>query len=212
MNTASTIGPAGVVLCGGRSSRFGNDKALALLRGLPLTAHVLKRLQPQVSCLFLSAQSETPGLQGLGVELVPDAVRRHRGPLAGLYSALQHVADQGLAEWLLLSPCDAPFLPPDLASRLLQGAAEQDRPVSAARYGGIVQPTFSLWHCSVLPALREAVLDAGRGGLMTMLDRLPHATEDWEVAPVPPFFNVNTPDDLAQAGRLLDAEVARGRH
>lgn len=210
MNTAPTIRPAGVVLCGGRSSRFGNDKALALLNGEPLTAHVLRRLQPQVSCLFLSAQSETPGLQDLGVELIADAVQRHRGPLAGLYSALQHVSDQDLAEWLLLSPCDAPFLPPDLAGRLLQGAAEQGQPVSAARYGGIVQPTFSLWHRSVLPELREAVQDAGRGGLMTMLDRLPHATVDWPEAPVPPFFNVNTPDDLAQAGRLLDAEVARG--
>lgn len=212
MNTTATIRPAGVVLCGGRSSRFGNDKALALLDGAPLTAHVLKRLQPQVSSLFLSAQSESTGLQDLGVELIPDAVKRHRGPLAGLYSALQHVADQDLAEWLLLSPCDAPFLPPDLAVRLLQGAAEQDRPVSAARYGGIVQPTFSLWHDSVLPELREAVLDAGHGGLMTMLDRLPHATVDWPEGTVSPFFNVNTPADLAQASRLLDAEVARGRH
>jgi molybdopterin-guanine dinucleotide biosynthesis protein A len=212
VNTVPTIRPAGVVLCGGRSSRFGNDKALALLNGVPLTVHVLKRLRPQVSCLFLGAQSETPGLQELGVELIPDAVQRHRGPLAGLYSAMLHVADQGLAEWLLLSPCDAPFLPPDLAVRLSQGAAEQDRPVSAARYGGIVQPTFSLWHHSVLPALREAVLDAGRGGLMTMLDRLPHATVDWAEAPVPPFFNVNTPQDLADAGRLLDAAGAGGRH
>lgn len=201
-----------MVLCGGRSSRFGNDKALALLGGVSLTAHVLERLQPQVSSLFLSAQSETQGLRDLGVELVPDAVQRHRGPLAGLYSALQHVSDLELAEWLLLSPCDAPFLPPDLAGRLYQGAVEQDRAVSAARYGGIVQPTFSLWHLSVLPALREAVLDAGRGGLMTMLDCLPHATVDWEVAPVPPFFNVNTPDDLAEAGRLLDAAGAGGRH
>ena len=212
MSSDGTVRPTGLVLCGGRASRFGADKALAPLHGESLLQHTLHRLESQVSALLLSVQSASTELESLGLELVPDLVQRHRGPLAGLYSGLQHLDDRGLGDWLLLTPCDAPFLPIDLASRLFGAVAEREFPISTARYAGVVQPTFSLWHVSMLDPVRDAVLGAGRGGLMSMLDCLPHISVDWAVSPQPPFFNVNTPEDLGEAGRLLDAAGGRDRH
>lgn len=204
--------PAGVILCGGQASRFGGDKARAALAGASLLQHVARRIAPQVSELFLSAQADTPLPGGIDAKLIPDAVRRHRGPLAGLYSALEYLHGEAAADWLLLCPCDAPFVPGDLAARLAASVTGKDCLVAAARYDGVVQPTFSLWSVKALPAVRRTVLDLGAGGLMRMLDALQHTCVDWPAAEPPPFFNVNTPADLADAERLLDAAGASGRH
>lgn len=182
------------------------SKALASLAGKPLAQHVLERLSPQVHSTLLSVQRTDPQLASWGHELVVDVVQRHRGPLTGLCSALLGLECRGSGEWLLLCPCDAPFLPMDLAQRLTKAARRTGQPVAVARYGGIAQPVFSLWSLGVLPEIRRAVLEQGRGGLMQLLDELPHTLVDWPAQEPNPFFNVNTQAELAEAERLLDEE------
>ena len=121
----------------------------------------------------------------------------------GLYSVLNSLDGSG-ADWLVLCPCDAPFLPADLVERLLAAARVSELQVAAARYEGTVQPTFSLWHCDTLAPVREVALDQGKGGLMAMLDRQQHAVVDWPETHPPPFFNINTQADLDEARSMLD--------
>ncbi len=166
--------------------------------------HVIARVKRQADPVLLSVQDQGPETDALGLVNVPDIIQRHRGPLTGLCSAMQYLDAAERHEWLLLCPCDAPFIPEDLVSRLYQNAISAERPVSVARYEKVMQPTFSLWNLSVFPKVREAVITAGRGGLMSMLDRLPHVAVDWATTATPPFFNVNTPADLACAERTLD--------
>lgn len=197
--------PAGVILAGGRSSRLGpGSKAMIQLGGKPMIHHVIERLRPQAEPLLVSIQDEPSAIETLGLDTIVDAVQRHRGPLTGLYSALHHVCRHSDNEWLLLSPCDAPFIPPDLATRLYAEAIKFDKPVSVACYEEVPQPTFSLWHRSVLSRVKEAVMSKGKGGLMYMLDQLPYCAVDWSPNRIAPFFNVNTRADLQMARRLLD--------
>ena len=194
----SVFRPAGAVLAGGRSSRLGErPKALADLAGMPLVRHVLGRMQPQADPIVVSVQDDASGLEFLGHTLVRDIAIRHRGPLTGLGSAMQHLGES--AEWLLLCPCDAPFLPTDLASRLHDGAGRDRLPVAVAAYGDELQPTFSLWHRSVFAEVVAAVQEQGRGGLKQMLREIRHSAVPWENSEINPFFNVNTPQDLAEA-------------
>jgi molybdopterin-guanine dinucleotide biosynthesis protein A len=193
------------VLAGGESRRLGvPSKALASLAGMPLVQHVLERLSAQVRSTLLSVQSTEPQLAAWGHELVVDVVQRHRGPLTGLCSAMLRLECRGDGEWLLLCPCDAPFLPLDLAQRLSEAAVRSGQPVA------VVQPVFSLWSLAVLPEIRRAVLEKGRGGLMQLLDELPHTVMDWPAQQPNPFFNINTPAELAEAGRLLDNQGGAG--
>ena len=168
--------------------------------------HVIARLRPQADPVLLSVQDAHSEMEAFELVNVSDIVQRHRGPLTGLCSAMKYLVDRQSHSWLLMSPCDAPFLPPDLASRLFEAAQMEDKPVSVVRYEQVVQPTFSLWNLAVFPQVHDAVMSSGRGGLMSMLDHLPHVSVDWPVEPVPPFFNVNTPADLAMAEQLLDAK------
>jgi molybdopterin-guanine dinucleotide biosynthesis protein A len=180
----------------------GQRKSLIPLAGKSLLAHVIARLRPQVRTLLLSVETHDHELDAFELPQLPDPAAGSNGPLGGLLSALEAVAGEG--DWLLLAPCDAPFLPPDLGARLLRGALDAGALGAVARYLGELQPTFSLWHRELLPALRRAVLKDRLGGFKQFLSRQPLPAVDWPGAEVPPFFNVNTPQDLARASALVD--------
>lgn len=197
--------PAGVILAGGRSSRMGfARKALLEFNGETLLARVSRRLQTHIDPLLLSCENETADFGDFGLVRVPDLLPGYRGPLMGLYSALQYLSDRGHGNGLVLCPCDAPFIPENLVATLLNEYQESLQAVVVISCQGVLQPTFSLWQNHHLPAVREAVVNQGRGGLKQVLLALPHRIVEWPPAEPPPFFNVNTPEDLKTAKLWLD--------
>ncbi len=192
--------PTGVILAGGQSSRMGGGhKALLPLNGRPLLRHVVDRLQPQLGALLLSLECRINEFDSFGLPLVPDRSSRYQGPLMGLFSVLQYLHEQGQDNSLVLCPCDAPFVPTDVVSKLADAGHGDQRPVVVISYQGVLQPTFSLWQSHHLPVIHEAVVNQGRGGIKRLLASLPHKVVEWPESEPPPFFNVNTPADLETA-------------
>jgi molybdopterin-guanine dinucleotide biosynthesis protein A len=197
--------PAGVILAGGRSRRMGDGhKALYDFHGRPLLARVIDRIKPHLDPLLLSCESGNSEFNHFGLPLVPDLLPNFRGPLTGLYSALQAMADLGQDTGLVLCPCDAPFVPSNLVRKLVDAYKGGNKPVVVVSYRGVLQPTFSLWQIHHLPVIRDAVLNKGVGGLKQVLLELPHTVLEWAPAEPPPFFNINTPAELKTALQWLD--------
>ena len=202
--------PAGVILTGGRSSRMDVDyKALVKLGGQTLLQRAIDRLGDHVDPLLLSCESENGVFAPFGLTVVPDLLPRYRGPLVGLYSALRFLEDGayetgGQENGLVLCPCDAPFIPQNLVSKLLDARQGAKPPVVVVSYLGELQPTFSLWHRQHLPVIRDAVEKQGMGGLKQVLDLLPYKAVEWERAEPSPFCNVNSPGDLKAAESWLE--------
>jgi len=182
----------------------GKDKALVLLGGRPLLAHVIDRMRPQTGSLMLSVDSLRTGLDRFGLAQVVDPRAGSHGPLGGLLAAMEAMPPP--ADWLLVVPCDAPFVPWNLAERLWQQARSSALPGCLVRYQGQLQPTFSLWQRAVLAPLRGAVLQDGLGGFKQFLGRMRLALLDWEEQPGQPFMNINCPADLQRAEALLAAD------
>ncbi len=200
--------PAGVILAGGRSRRMGGiNKAFLELDGRPLLQHVIDRVRPQTESLYLSVESHEPAFGRFGLELLPDPVPGHAGPLGGLLAALRRLQDDELAEWLLLVPCDAPFVPPDLGQRLLEQAGTEGSDGAVVITGDELQPAFSLWNRSVTPELEQAVIGDGMAGFKQFLRRHGLAELCWEGndpnTGAPPFFNINDRDMLERAQRYF---------
>ena len=194
-----------VILAAGRSSRMGSvNKVQAVLAGRSLLNHVIDRLAPQVDQLVINGDAGTCGESDY--PLVEDALDGFQGPLMGLYSALSSAKSSdklGQGTYLMMVPCDGPFIPSNLVAELYQQILEQDADVACIRYQGFVQPTFSLWHKRVAPAVKEAMLVKKYGGFKPLLADLNTAYLDWPEQSVSPFFNINTVDDLAEAEGLL---------
>ena len=188
----------GVILAAGRSSRMGeSNKVQSQLAGRTLLDHVRDRLEPQVDQLIVNGD---PAI--CGEAAVVDVIDGAKGPLVGLYSAL--VSEQlSAAEFLMMVPCDGPFIPTNLVAELYRDIQLADADIACVRYGGVAQPTFSLWHKRVTPAVEQALLVKKQGGFKPLLASLDSRYLDWPEQVVNPFFNINTQDDLTEAEALL---------
>ncbi len=176
--------------------------------------HVVRRFSPQVGRLAIATGPEQDwalpdSVTRLNPSRVEDDGEYHRGPLAGLAAGLAWCDRAGAGDWLLVAPCDAPFLPGDLGERLLGAALDNNVGLAMAAYQGRPQPTFSLWRLDVLPTVTGTLASGDGPGLMTMADAIPHVRVDWPAGTPPAFFNVNTPADLAQARDWLDPGAAK---
>lgn len=203
---------AAAVLAGGRSSRMGGQaKALLPLAGKPLLQHVIDRILPQVQELYLSVELESPAFVRFGLPQLADPLPGSHGPLGGLLSALRMLKLDDKPEWLLLAPCDAPFVPCDLASRLYRQATTSGSAGAVVHQDGQLHPVFSLWNKSLLASLEQAVVEEKMAGFKQFLRVAPLARYDWP-EPVPlsglsPFFNINDQAALEQA-RLAVSQSA----
>ena len=190
---------AGLILAGGQGSRMqGSDKGLVLLGGEPLVAHVARRLAPQVGPLILSANrnADIYARYGRVVADDTDALGAWQGPLAGLAAGLAAAAP---CEWLVVAPCDTPFLPADLAHRLIAAARAAGAPLAYAVAGGQRHPACMALRTSMLPVLRD-YLAAGERKVGLWQSRVGAVGAPFDDAPGA-FMNLNTPEELAAAER-----------
>ena len=192
---------AGCILAGGRSRRMGHDKRRALLGGRPLIEHAIARLKPQVDLLMINANDDPSHYSATGLPVRADPIPDSAEPLAGILAAQIWAKDIG-ADVLVTVPSDAPFFPSDLVRRL---DAVWDRAIVSARSGDRLHPVFSLWRepQSFIAPLREALESESSRKVESFVTRYPHGTVDWPVEPFDPFFNINAPADLDEAGRIM---------
>lgn len=193
-----------VVLAGGLARRMGGgDKPLRTVAGRPLLDHLLDRLRPQVAGIVLNANGDPARFAAFGLPVIPDTMPDHPGPLAGILAALDHAAaTRPDLPWVLSVTGDSPFIPADLATRLHAAREAAGVPMACAWSGGQSHPPIGLWPVSLRHELRDALL-AGERKIDRWTARFGCARADWPDAPLDPFFNANTPEDLAAAERLL---------
>lgn len=195
----------GVILAGGLARRMGGGhKGLQLLGGRPILAHVIERLGPQVAALVLNVNGESSAFASFGLPIMPDTVSGFAGPLAGVLAGLRWAeAHWPQASEIVTVPGDGPFLPLDLVARLSAARVAQGADLACAVSDGQAYPVVGLWPLALADDLERAMVgeDIRKVDVWTQRHRLAQVAFAGE--PVDPFFNVNRPEDLALAERLL---------
>lgn len=191
MKPASKQTITGLILAGGRGRRMGSiDKGLAPFDGRPLIDHVIERLAPQVDRLLVNANRNLEHYACFGSPVIADRIDGFAGPLAGLEAGLAACP----TPYLVCAPCDSPFLPPDLVSRLADTLTAAKASVAVARTGDRLHPVFSLMRTDELPDL-QAFMRAGGRRFENWLQRLKWVPCPFDDAP-DAFANINTPEEL----------------
>lgn len=195
-----------VVLAGGLARRMGGgDKPLRDIAGRTMLDRALDALRPQVAAIALNANGDPGRFAAWGLPVLADPVEGFVGPLAGVLAGMDWAAAAG-ARWLVSASGDSPFLPPDYVARLHAARGRAGVPLACAESGGHTHPPCGLWDVALRDDLRDALL-AGERRIDRWTARHGIAHVEWSVAPVDPFFNANTPEDLAEAARLLHIAV-----
>jgi molybdopterin-guanine dinucleotide biosynthesis protein A len=191
LNTQHSTLITGVILAGGLGRRMGSvDKGLKLLRGRPMVAWVIERFGPQVDELLINANQNIETYASLGYRVIPDEIAGFAGPLAGLQRGLIEAAHELVAT----APCDSPFLPRDLITRLRGALDRENAELAVARTGDQPHPVFCLCRRRVLPGLTDFLSGGGRkiDAWYSSLKTVEVAFDDQPDA----FSNVNTEDEL----------------
>ena len=185
----------GAITAGGRSSRFGSDKAAARLGGRTLLEHVAASLEACPLRLLVAP----PGRYALpGWVNVPDT-RPGEGPLAALEAALGAARAGAGPSWVAFAGVDMPCLTAEYWEALARARTPQARAVLALDAGGRPQPLAALYHAELLEHV-TSLLNAGERRLRAaappaLTVTVPHHVLQ-AVSPGA-LRNVNTPADLA---------------
>ncbi|WP_294228316.1 molybdenum cofactor guanylyltransferase MobA [uncultured Shimia sp.] len=198
--------PLGVILAGGKATRMGGgDKGRLSLGGKSILQHVIERLEPQVAGLAINANGDPARFEDIDMPVIPDSLAEFPGPLAGVLAGLDWAAEQG-ADAIVTAAADTPFFPCDLVPHLLLAAEGGPHPLALAASGepgGKLwrQPTFGLWPVALRNDLRTA-LENGLRKVVIWTDKHDAGQAVFVQSGIDPFFNVNTPEDLAEARRI----------
>jgi len=191
------------IQAGGASLRMGRDKGLVSLAGKPMLTHLLERVAGLGEDVLIT--TNRPQDYGFaGVRLVEDN-RPGAGALGGLHTALS--AARG--ETVLVLACDMPFASRPLLEHLLSLAAQAD--VVIPKWRGEYEPLCAVYARQCLAPV-EAALDAGERRMISFFSRVRvFPLEEPEWSSFDPdgltFFNVNTPEELAEAERRLTGQT-----
>ena len=198
----------GVLLAGGQAKRMGGgDKGLRTLGGRPIMDYIVERTRPQVATLLINANGDPERFSGYGLPVVPDVIEDFAGPLAGVLTGMEWAAATApQCPWVTTFACDAPFAPTDLVARFLAAVEDEGVDMACAKSRGRAHPVFGLWPVALAGELRQAMSEEDMRKIDRWTARYNLIEVDFAADPFDPFFNINAPENLAEAERLLSTE------
>ena len=192
-----------VIAAGGQGRRMGGRKEQRRLGGASLLERALCYATVTSDDVGVAMPTGVfadlpPGVQRLNDPVTTDS-GEGEGPIGALAAAMDFAVTQG-PERVAMIGCDMPFLPGDLLDRL--GATlDAGRGAALAISGGRLHPLAAMWR--VMPDELSQYRATGSRAMMGFAEQVGYTTVEWDIASIDPFFNINTPDDLAEAEQKM---------
>jgi molybdopterin-guanine dinucleotide biosynthesis protein A len=199
-----TTKPLGLILAGGLARRMGGgDKGMIKIGEQTILERALERMAPQCSGIIINANGDPSRFDFTKLPVVADEIPDFAGPLAGVLAGLDWAAAKAPhVGYVVSAPGDCPFLPHELVSRLEEARAKERTPLACAKSGDWRHPVVGLWPVSLRDDLRHALMEENLHKIEIWTARHGVAIAEWPDHPIDPFFNANTPEDVARANEI----------
>ena len=193
----------GVVLAGGKSKRFGDDKTLAKLGNKSLLDHTVEKIEKNFNEILIISNSETAVFNKKNVFSTKDLIEGHLGPLVGVLSAMEWVKkNKKNYNWIATFPCDTPFFDENLIDKIKNCSTNSSKKLFFLKSGTRRHNIFGLWSLELKDILLEDINKGQRkveGWANKIGSEIIEINDENEYN----FLNINTKEDLEKAKKKI---------
>ena len=192
-----------VVLAGGKSKRFGEDKNQIKLGDKTLLEHVLSKISNKFEEILI-VSSHNQEIQKLeNVTVIPDCLE-DLGPLAGVLSSMKWVVEnQKQYKWIATFPSDTPFFENSIVEEYKKKVRKNDSSLYFVKSNNKRHNIFGLWSIDLLETLENDLIKNNFRKVETWANKIGVKTITIKVKKFDPFLNINTREDLEEAKKIL---------
>ena len=192
-----------VVLAGGKSERFGEDKSQALLGDKMLIDFILSEVINEFDEILIVANNPIKHLVSDKIKKIRD-LKKNLGPLGGVFSAMKWIKNNHKKyQWIVTFPSDTPFFKINTLNEFFDKVNEKESELFFMKFNEKRHNIFGLWSINLIDQL-EKDLENGSRKVEKWANNIGVKIINMSFDKDDPFFNINTKEDLKKANKILD--------
>ena len=190
----------GVVLAGGKSKRFGEDKSTIKLNDKTLIEHTLDKIKSKLNKIIIVSNDKVLK----NYITINDCIDGQLGPLVGVLSAMKWIKDNNYSyNWIITFPCDTPFFNISIIDKFVEVSKLNDSLLYFVKSEEKRHNIFGLWSLKLIETLETDIVKNNHRKVEKWADKIGVKTINIPYKEVDPFFNINTKDDFKEAKKIL---------
>ena len=190
----------GVVLAGGKSKRFGEDKSSVMLDGKTLIEHTLNKIKLKFKTIAIVSNN----INLKNHIIIKDCIDGQLGPLVGALSAMKWIKKNNYSfNWIATFPCDTPFFNNSLIDKFIESSKSNDSLLYFAKSEKKRHNIFGLWSIKLIETLENDITKNNHRKVEKWANKIGVKLINISYKDLDPFFNINTKEDLVEAEKIL---------
>ena len=189
-----------VILAGGKSKRFGQEKSQVKLGDKTLLEHSLSKLKSKFDKILIVTNSNTIK----DYKTINDCIEGQLGPLVGVLSAMKWIKKNKFSyNWIATFPCDTPFFNISIIEEFYKASKLNDNLLYFVKSKEKRHNIFGLWSLKLIEILEKDIIENNYRKVEKWANKIGVKTIDVSYDDIDPFFNINTKEDLIEAEKIL---------
>ena len=191
----------GVILAGGKSSRFGSNKSLSNLSNIKLIEHVINKISKYFSEILIVSNDSKLILDSSNIKIIKDCKIGNLGPLVGVLSAMKYANQKKKYNWVITFPCDTPFFDEIIIEKMMQKISTKNEKIFLIKDKKQKHNIFGIWSTS-LEKILEQDLNKNFRKVDLWADKIGCSYIEKDIKNENEFLNINTKEDLELAEKI----------
>ena len=194
----------GIILAGGKSSRFGEDKSTAKLGNKTLLDHTVNKIENEFNEILVISNNKEFNFKNNKIHVVEDCIEGQLGPLVGILTAMKWVKKNNKNyKWIASFPCDTPFFDMKFISELKIKIKETSKKLIFLNSDKKRHNIFGLWSVDLIETLEEDIKN-GLRKVEIWADKIGYENININTKEFDMFLNINTKEDLKKAKENIE--------
>ena len=193
-----------VVLAGGQSKRFGEDKNQAKLGNITLLEHVLAKVTKKFEKILIISNQNLNLKMLNSITIIPDCIQGNLGPLVGVLTAMKWIKKNNKQyQWIATFPSDTPFFDTSIIEKYKSRINLNESLLYFVRSNQKRHNIFGLWSVKLMDILENDLINNNFRKVEEWANKIGVETINVKIDKFDPFFNINTKTDLKEAEKIL---------